>query len=137
MVYLLVDAQNISKSKIAQAVNILCKENKINYEKQEYKILFSNEDILLQNNNIRFTSGLKKYLSFYGKIYLNKIGNITEDIYLQDKTISLKPNTNSFLVICGGIDNSTTVDHDESLLHFYVAPSYLLDLQDQKLWQSI
>lgn len=137
MNYVLVDIEDSIDKTITKTIKSLCKENKINYEKQQYKILFCSEKIFFKNNNVRFTSGSSKDLSFYGKVYLNKTGKIAESIYIQDKAINLEPNTNNLLVISGGIDNSTIVDHDESLLHFYVAPSYLLELQDQKLWQSI
>lgn len=137
MEYILIDIENRTDKAITSVIKSLCKEKNINYEKQQYKVLFCSETVFFKNNNIRFTSGSSKYLSFYGKIYLNKIGKITENIYFQDSVVSLEPNANSLLVISGGIDNSTIVEYDENLLHFYVAPSYLLDLQDQKLWQSI
>jgi hypothetical protein len=115
----------------------MCKENKINCERQEYKVLVSKETLFVKNNNVRFTSGSKKYLCFYGRSYLNKNGKITETIYLKDNLVTLNPDSNELLLISGGIDNSTVVDDDETLLHFYVAPSSLLGLQDPALWQNL
>lgn len=122
---------------ITVTVKTMCKENKINYEKQGYKILFSNETLFTKNNGIKFTSGSKKYLCFYGRSYSNKKENISETIYLKDGPIIFNPDNDKALLISGGIDNSTIVDNDENLLHFYVAPSSLLGLQDPDLWQNL
>jgi hypothetical protein len=135
--YSLVDLDNEVDIVIKKITQGLCKENSINYQKQQYRILFSSEDVFLKNNDIRFTSGLKKYLSFYGKVYLNKKGRIIENIHLQNNTITLEPNQNSLLVLSGGINNSTFVENDENLLHFYIAPNSMLGLQDQDLWKSL
>jgi hypothetical protein len=122
---------------ITTTLKAMCKENKINYEKQGYKILFSNEILFAKNNGIRFTSGSKKYLCFYGRSYSDKKGNISETIYLKDAPVTFNPENDRALLISGGIDNSTTVDNDENLLHFYIAPSSLLGLQDPDLWQNL
>lgn len=122
---------------ITIAVKAMCKENRINYEKQKYKILFSNETLFAKNNDIRFTSGSKKYLCFYGKSYSNKNGNISETIYLKDRPVNFNPENDKALLILGGIENSTAVDNDENLLHFYIAPSSLIGLQDPLLWQTL
>jgi hypothetical protein len=122
---------------ITTTLKDMCKENKINYEKQGYKILFSNEILFSKNNGIRFTSGSKKYLCFYGRSYSDKKGNISETIYLKDAPVTFNPENDRALLISGGIDNSTIVDNDESLLHFYIAPSSLLGLQDPGLWQNL
>jgi hypothetical protein len=115
----------------------MCKENKINYNKQEYKILFSNDKILFKNNSIKFTSGAKKYLSFYGKIYSDKKEKIIETIYFNDDLVNLEMQKDDLLIILGGIKNSTVVGQDEELLHFYVAPSYMLEMQDPEIWQNL
>ena len=124
-----------------KSINILiqdiCKINNINYNKQKYKILFSNEKIYFKNNDIKFTSGSKKYLCFYGKIYLNKKNKIIETIYLDNDLIKIEPEINNILIISGGTDNSTVLECDEELLHFYVAPSSLLEMQDPKTWQTL
>jgi hypothetical protein len=135
--YSLSDIKDNINNTINLLVQDICKENKINHEKQNYKVLFSNEKILVKNNDIKFTSGVKKSLSFYGKVYLNKKGKIIESIYLEDKTIYLEPNNSSLLVMYDGVNNSTKVDIDEDLLHFYVAPSILLGMQDPLLWQTL
>jgi hypothetical protein len=135
--YSLSDIKDNINNTINLLVQDICKENKINHEKQNYKILFSNEKILVKNNDIKFTSGVKKSLSFYGKVYLNKKGKIIESIYLEDKTIYLEPNDSSLLIMYDGVNNSTKVDIDEDLLHFYVAPSILLGMQDPLLWQTL
>jgi hypothetical protein len=127
---------NINKT-INLIVKDICKENKINYQKQEYKILFSNEKILFKNNDIKFTSGSKKSLSFYGKTYLNKKGKIIESIYLKDSLVQFEPENNSLLIMCEGVDNSTMVENDEYLTHFYVAPEALTSLHDPILWQYL
>lgn len=118
-------------------VQDICKENKINYQKQEYRVLFSNEKILVKNKDIKFTSGAKKSLSFYGKIYLNKKGKIIESIYLKDNIVQLEPKTKSLLIMCEGINNSTLVENDEILTYFYVAPQAFIKLQDPTLWQNL
>lgn len=135
--YLLVDLNNEVDIVIKKITQVICKENSINYEKQEYKILFSSEDVFLKNNDVRFTSGLRKYLSFYGKVYLNKRGRIIENIHLQNNIVTIEPNQESLLILSGGIDNSTFVENDENLLHFYIAPNSMLGLQNQDLWKSL
>jgi len=135
--YKLVKIEDSINETITFIVQDICKENKINYEKQEYKVLFSNEKILVKNNDVKFTSGSKNSLSFYGKIYSNKRGRVIESIYLKDDAIHLEPNNNSLLIICEGIKNSTKVDDDQDLLHFYVAPANLIIMQDPSLWQAI
>jgi hypothetical protein len=115
----------------------ICKENNINYNKQNYKVLLSNEKLFAKNNNVKFTSGSKKYLCFYGKAYLDNKGSIVENIHLPDGLVTIKPQNNSLLIMCGGIENSTVVENTEELLHFYVAPSHMLELQDPKLWRFL
>jgi hypothetical protein len=135
--YILSDIKDNINNTINLLVQDICKENKINYEKQNYKVLFSNEKLLVKNNDIKFTSGSKKSLSFYGKVYSNKKGKIIESIYLNDQIVFLEPNNSSLLIMYDGINNSTTVESDEELLHFYVAPEILLKMQDPVLWQTL
>jgi len=115
----------------------ICKENNINYNKQNYKVLLSSEKVFAKNNDVRFTSGSKKYLCFYGKAYLNNAGKIVENIYTTGGLVTIEPQNNSLLIMCGGVENSTVVENTEELLHFYVAPSHMLELQDPKLWQFL
>lgn len=135
--YKLSDIKDNVNRTISLLVQDICKANKVNYEKQDYKVLFSNEKILVKNNDIEFTSGSKKSLSFYGKIYLNKKGKIIESIYLKDKVVQLEPTHDSLLIIYDSTNNSTKVDIDEDLLHFYVAPAILLKMQDPLLWETL
>lgn len=135
--YKISDISDSVHNTINLMVQDICKENKINYQKQEYRILFSNEKILVKNKDIKFTSGAKKSLSFYGKIYLNKKGKIIESIYLKDNLLQLEPKPNSLLIMCEGIDNSTLVENDEILTHFYVAPEAFTRGQDPTLWQNL
>jgi len=123
--------------KINSLVKDMCKKNKINYEKQDYRILFSDEKIPLTHNDVKFTSGSKKYLSFYGKIYLNKTSRIFESLYLDSGLITIEPKRTELILVCGGVENSTVVETDERILHFYVAPNHLLELQDPLLWKSL
>jgi len=132
--FIIEDSLNKTIKKITEE---MCKENKINYKNQEYKVLFSNEKILFKNNDIRFTSGSKKTLSFYGKIYLNKKETIVETIHLENNLVKIKPENNNCLIVCGGIDNSTVVEHDEELLYFYIAPKHMLEMHDPKTWQTL
>jgi hypothetical protein len=122
---------------IKALVKIMCKENNINYVKQDYKVLFSSETILTKQNDVRFTSGSKKNLSFYGKTYLNKKGNVIENIFVKDDVIQLEPKDTDLIIISGGVDNSTVVELDQELLYFYVAPGHLLQFQNAKLWKSL
>jgi|688.fasta_scaffold233804_3 hypothetical protein len=135
--YIVSDLGNETNSTIKTLVQSICKENKINYEKQEYHVLFSNESMLLENNDLKFTSGSKNILSFYGKIYLNKKGKIIENIFLDNETAKLEPQESDLIVIRGGIDNSTVVEIDQELLYFYVAPSSLLKSQQPNMWQTL
>lgn len=137
MDYLIIDLDDSVIKSINTLVKLMCKEKNINYEKQNYKILFSNEKLFVKNNNVRYTSGLKNLLCFYGKTYSNKNGKIIENIHLEDALFTFEPKVNSLLIIYGGIDNSTVVDSDEELLYFYVAPANLLELQDPILWQTL
>jgi hypothetical protein len=122
---------------INNLVKNMCKLNNINYDKQEYKILFSNEKLYSKNNDVKFSSGSKKYLCFYGKIYLNKKEKIIETLYLENKIITIEPKTDDLLIMFGGTENSTFVKNNEELLYFYVAPNYLLEMHDPELWQRL
>jgi hypothetical protein len=135
--YILFDVKDKIDSTIKTLIKDMCKENKINYVKQEYKILFSNEKMLLENNEVKFTSGSKKDLSFYGKVYSNKKDKIIENIFLKDETVKLEPKETDIIIIFGGIDNSTVVETDQELLYFYIAPSHLLEAQKPDLWQNL
>ena len=135
--YMISDIDDDINNKIKILVKNICKENKINYKKQNYKILFSNEKILFKNNLVKFTSGSKKHLSFYGKIYSNKNKEVLENIYLEDNTIQINTKKTNIIIFCGGIKNSTIVEVDEELLYFYVAPSSFLQMQKPDLWQSL
>jgi uncharacterized HAD superfamily protein len=131
------DIEKDLNSTIKELVEYMCKENKINYKKQEYKLLFSNEKMLFENNNMKFTSGSKSDLSFYGKVYLNKNGKVVESIYLDGNVIEVEPKDTELIIMYGGTKNSTTVEVDQELPYFYVAPVYLLEMQDLKLWQDL
>jgi hypothetical protein len=135
--YIVSNTESDINNTIKMIVQNICKENKINYEKQEYSILFAKEQMFLKNNDLKFTSGSKNILSFYGKIYLNKKGKLVENIFLTNKIVKIEPKETDLIVICGGIDNSTVVEVDQELLYFYVAPSSLLKLQQPNLWQPL
>ena len=135
--YKLINIEDDVNSTINMLVQYACKENKINYQKQEYRVLFSNEKILVKNNDVKFTSGAKNSLSFYGKIYFNKKGKVLENIYLKDEVVRLEPNHDDILIMYEGVDNSTIVNEDQDILYFYVAPSNLLIMQDPSLWQIL
>jgi hypothetical protein len=135
--YIVSDVVNSANVTIKTLVQSMCKENKVNYEKQKYNVLFSNEKMFIKNNDLKFTSGSKDILSFYGKIYLNKKGKLIENIFLDDNTVQIEPKETDIIVISGGVDNSTVVEIDQELLYFYVAPSYLLEAQQPNLWQSL
>jgi hypothetical protein len=135
--YNVVNIEENAFSSVVDQVKFMCKNNNINYQKQQYKVLFSNEKIFYKNNNVKFTSGLKKYLCFYGKIYLNKKEKIIENIHLSNDLVTIIPDSNTLLIVSGGIDNSTIVVNDEEIMNFYVAPRHLLELQDPKLWQFL
>jgi len=115
----------------------MCKENKINKKSQDYKILFSNEKVFKKHNSVLFTSGSKKYLSFYGKLYLNKKNKIIETVYLDNGPISFEVFDNTVLIIFGGVNNSTNVEDEENILYFYIAPKVMLDLQEPGKWQDL
>jgi hypothetical protein len=137
MKYIIHNIDSDVKFLINKLVKTMCKENNINYEKQDYRVLFSDEKIFYKYNGVKFTSGFNKSFSFYGKIYSNKKNKIIENLYFKDEFFVIEPNDRSLLIMSECIDNSTFVENDEELLHFYVAPSYLLDLQDPKLWQTL
>lgn len=128
--------RSIDKS-IANAVERICKANNINYKKQEYKILFSNHNLSSKNNDVVFVSGSKKYLSFYGRVYLNKNQKVIEKIYSDNTIVTIDPPGNSILVVLGGVETSTIVEHDKDVLHFYIAPAHLLELHDPLSWKTL
>jgi hypothetical protein len=128
--------RSIDKS-IANAVERICKANNINYKKQEYKILFSNHNLSSKNNDVVFVSGSKKYLSFYGRVYLNKNQKVIEKIYSDNTIVTIDPPENSILVVLGGVETSTIVEHDKDVLHFYIAPAHLLELHDPLSWKTL
>lgn len=128
--------RSIDKS-IANAVERICKANNINYKKQEYKILFSNQNLSSKNNDVVFVSGSKKYLSFYGRVYLNKNQKVIEKIYSDNTIVTIDPPENSILVVLGGVETSTIVEHDKDVLHFYIAPAHLLELHDPLSWKTL
>jgi hypothetical protein len=121
---------------IKTLLDYMCKENKINQKSQDYKILFSNEKVFKKHNSVLFTSGSKKYLSFYGKLYSNKKNKISETIHLEDETVTFEVFDNTVLIIFGGVNNSTNVEEEESILYFYIAPKIMLDLQEPGKWQD-
>jgi len=127
---------NIDKT-ISKAVESICKANNINYKKQEYKILFSNQMLSFRNNDVVFTSGSKKYLSFYGRVHTNKNEKIIEKIYLENTLVTIDPPENSVLIMLGGVESSTEVNQDNDILHFYIAPSHLLELHDPSSWKTL
>jgi hypothetical protein len=135
--YSLVKTEDNVYKIINSLIKNMCKSNNINYDKQEYKILFSNEKLYFKNNNIKFSSGSKKYLCFYGKIYLNKKEKIVETLYLENEIVTIEPKIDDLLIMFGGTENSTFVENNEELLHFYVAPNYLLEMHNPKSWQKL
>jgi|688.fasta_scaffold655378_2 hypothetical protein len=122
---------------IKTLLEYMCKENRINQKSQDYKILFSNEKVFNKHNSVLFTSGSKKYLSFYGKLYSNKKNKISETIYLEDETITFEAFKDTVLIISGGVNNSTNVEDEENILYFYIAPRVMLDLQEPGKWQDL
>jgi hypothetical protein len=122
---------------IKTLLGFMCKENNIHQERQNYKISFNKEKIFIKNNHVLFTSGSKKYLSFYGKVYLNQDSKIIETIHSESQNITIEPSANSVLIISGGVSNSTTVENEEDVLYFYIAPSLMLDMHEPGKWQNI
>jgi hypothetical protein len=137
MEYSFVDIVNNEFESIQELLGVMCKKNKINQYRQDYRIIFSSEKIFVRNNGVRFTSGSKKYLSFYGKIYLNKNGKIIETVHIDDKDVFFSASNNSLLMISGGISNSTVLEYDQEIMYFYIAPKSMLELQDIKNWQKV
>ena len=135
--YSFTEIESTALESIQKVLGFMCKENNINQKRQNYKILFNKEKLSPKHNNLLFTSGSKKYLSFYGKIYLDEGSTALETIHLENNNIVIKPSVNSLLVIFGGIKNSTVVDNEEDVIYFYIAPSAMLDMQDPKKWQDI
>jgi hypothetical protein len=135
--YIFAEVDNSELESIQKFLGFMCKENNISQKRQGYKILFKEEMLFPKDNDVLFTSGSKKYLSFYGKIYLSNNGKILETIHQDDQKTILEPSVNSLLIISGGVRNSTIVDSEESVKHFYIAPSHLLGLQDPEKWQDI
>ena len=120
---------------IKNQIEILCIENNINKNKQNYKILILTETI--SPNKMIFTSGSKKTLSFYGRVYLGTGNKIKEKIH-EDETIKefyLKPN--SLIIIRGGTYSSTEVERDTQILSFYVAPSSMVSHLTLDNWELL
>jgi hypothetical protein len=113
------------KKEIKNQVYLLCAENNININKQNYKILIFNET-LKPSNNI-FTSGSRKTLSFYGRVYLDIDKKIKEKIYGSGVTQEFEILPNSLIIMSSGTHSSTELTEDVDILSFYVAPSSLVD----------
>lgn len=122
---------------IKTLLDFMCKENKIHKERQNYKIYFSTERIFIKHNNVLFTSGSNKSLSFYGKVYLNKDSKIIETIHLDDQDVVIHPYVNSILIMSGGVKNSTVVENEEDVLYFYIAPNLMLDMHEPDKWEHV
>ena len=135
--YAFTDTGSNELDSLQMLLSVMCKENKINQLKQDYRVFFSKEKVFIKNNNIRFTSGSKKYLSFYGKFYSDKNNKILETIHSESGDVLFRPESNTILIIFGGVDNSTVLDNDQEIIYFYIAPRHLLDLQNMENWQPI
>ncbi len=135
--YFFTEIEGTALESIQKVLDFMCKENNINQKRQNYKILFNKEKLFPKYNDTLFTSGSKKYLSFYGKIYLDEDSTALETIHLDNNNIVIKPSVNSLLVIFGGIKNSTVVENEEDVLYFYIAPSIMLGMQDPGKWQDL
>lgn len=135
--YFFAEIKDSKIESIKTLLEFMCKENKIYKERQNYKIYFNKEKIFTKHNNVLFTSGSKKYLSFYGKVYLNKNSKIIETVHLDDKNVVIHPLVNSVLIISGGVRNSTVVENEEDVLYFYIAPTLMLDMHEPKKWKYI
>ncbi len=135
--YIFTEVDGSELESIQKFLGFMCKENNISQKRQDYKILIKEERLFPKDNDILFTSGSKKYLSFYGKIYLSNNSKILETIYQDDQKTTLEPSVNSLLIISGGVKNSTIVESEESIRYFYIAPNHLLGLQDPEKWQDI
>ena len=135
--FMLSEIDGSESETIQLMLNSMCKQNRINQEKQHYKIFFSNEKIYVRNNEVQFTSGSTKYLSFYGKVYIKTSGKVLEKIYSNNGVVEFEPPDASILMIYGGTNNSTIVEHDEDILYFYIAPSHMLDMQNPENWQTL
>jgi hypothetical protein len=135
--YSFTEIESTALESIQKVIGFMCKENNINQKRQNYKVLFNKEKLSPKYNDILFTSGSKKYLSFYGKIYLNQDSTALETIHLDNNDIVINPSANSLLVILGGIKNSTVVENEEDVLYFYIAPSTMLGMQDPEKWQDL
>jgi hypothetical protein len=135
--YVFADIGNSVNKSIEMLLSVMCKTNKINQQKQDYRIFFSKEKMFIENNKVQFTSGSKKYLSFYGKIYVGNFGKITETIHSDSGDILLNPLNNTVLMIFGGVNNSTVLEDDQDIMYFYIAPKHTLDLQNPENWQPV
>lgn len=120
---------------IKKQIDILCIENNINKNRQNYKILILNEIIV--PNNLVFTSGSRKTLSFYGRVYIDTGKKIKEKIY-EGKTMQefyLSPS--SLIVIRGGTHSSTEIEENTQVLSFYVAPESMVSHLVLDNWQVL
>lgn len=120
---------------IKKQIEILCIENNINKNKQNYKILVLNETIV--PNNLIFTSGSRKTLSFYGRVCIDAGNRIKEKIY-EGKTVQefyLKHN--SLIIIRGGTHSSTEVEKNTQVLSFYIAPESMVSHLSLDNWQLL
>jgi hypothetical protein len=135
--YFFSEIKDSQTESIKTLLDFMCRENKIYKERQNYKIYFNKERIFTKHNHVLFTSGSKKYLSFYGKVYLNKDSKIVETIHLDNQDIVIHPSVNSILIMSGGVKNSTVVENEEDVLYFYIAPTLMLDMHEPGKWEYI
>jgi len=122
---------------ILEQVELMCIANNINKEKQHYYLYVEEELFKKVNNDIPFVSGSRKYLSFYGRVYIEDGAIARESIFLQEEVRNVEVITKELIIICGGVKSSTNVKSDTKVLSFYIAPEHLLLGLDLSKWNKL
>jgi hypothetical protein len=124
-------------NQINTKLDIICKNKKINKEKQNYLLLVNSEIVKKENNDLFFVSAEKKSLSFYGRVYKNIVSEIKECVDTGNSIECFLINSPSIVIIESGIKSKTEVNIDTQVQEFYIAPKHLLLAHDLSQWHEL
>jgi hypothetical protein len=119
---------------IKQYLESFCLENNINKERQDYKIMFCEEQYS-SNTSLTYRVGFQKSLCFYGKFYI--LPPEKEYFLKGEEVIEISPNPGDLIIGFGSITNKTVTDKQASTLEFYIGSSSSLRGFDLSQWLPI
>jgi hypothetical protein len=120
---------NSLKENIKAIIQNLCKEQNINFEKQDYKIsgIFNNIE-----NNTWYSLCSKKLFNFFGKYYLTD--NVLETFKNQTDEYNISVNKNDLVIALHHFYNKTYSETESKCIEFYVAPSAFVRNFKEEEW---